>query len=99
MQKKESNIIGVVAAVILTMALAAGSANAQSQPSAKVTAKTSNITLLPQTSGTGDWQTLLANTIKTANQKDLFISASFEVGLFTQTKVTSKNMTTDTSTA
>src|SRR5207244_12666664 len=67
--------------------------------SAKVTAKTANLTLLPKTSGTGDWQTLLSNTIKTSNQKDLFINASFEVGLFTQTKVTSKHMTTDTSTA
>jgi len=72
---------------------------AQSQPSAKVTAKTANVTLLPKTTGTGGWQTLLVNTIKTANQKDLFIGASFEVGLFTATKVTSKNLTPDTSTA
>jgi hypothetical protein len=71
----------------------------QTQPSSKVTAKTANLTLLPKTSGTADWQTLLSNTIKTSNQKDLFISASFEVGLFTQTKVASKNTTTDTSTA
>jgi len=71
----------------------------QSQPSAKVTAKTANLTLLPKTSGTGDWMTLLSNTIKTPNQKDLFINTSFEVGLFTQTKTTSKNLTTDTSTA
>ena len=74
--------------------------NAQnSQPSSKVTAKTANLTLLPETHGNGGWQTLLSNTIKTANQKDLFISASFEVGLFTQTKVTSKTMTSDTSTS
>jgi len=69
------------------------------QPSAKVTAKTANLTLLPETSGTGAWQTLLSNTIKTAYQKDLFIGASFEVGLYTQTLVSSKNMVRDTSTA
>ncbi len=87
-------------AVGLAYTLAIGTARAQnSQPSAKVTAKTANLTLLPETTGTGDWQTLLSNTLKTPNQKDLFISASFEVDLFTQTKVSSKNMTSDTSTA
>ena len=64
-----------------------------------MTAKTANLTLLPSTTGTGDWQTLLANTIKTSNQKDLFVSASFEVGLYTDTSVSSKNMVRDTSTA
>lgn len=84
----------------MALTLASNAMFAQnSQPSSKVTAKTANLTLLPETTGTGNWQTLLANTIKTANQKDLFISVSFEVGLFTQTKVSSKNMTTDTSTA
>ncbi len=93
--KNSSLIVG-----ILALSLAALSGYAQtSQPSSKVTAKTANLTLLPETSGTGGWQTLLSNTIKTANQKDLFINASFEVGLFTQTKVSSKNMTADTSTA
>src|SRR6266700_201051 len=85
--------------VLLALSLAAVSGYAQSQPSAKVTAKTANLTLLPSTTGTGDWQTLLSNTIKTANQKDLFITASLEVGLFTQTKVSSKNNVKDTSTA
>src|SRR5207249_9209037 len=75
-------------------------ANAQnSQPSAKVTAKTANLTLLPETSGTGGWYTMMYNTIKTANQKDLFIGVSLEVGLFTQTLSSSKNMQSDTSTA
>src|SRR6266516_7203354 len=84
---------------MLALSLAAVSGYAQSQPSAKVTAKTANLTLLPSTTGTGGWQTLLSNTIKTANQKDLFIGASFEVGLYTQTLVSSKNMVKDTSTA
>ena len=86
-------------ALALLGTLAVEMGYAQNQPSAKVTAKTSDITLLPKTTGTGDWQTVLANNIKTANQKDLFINASLEVGLFTQTLVSSKNMKTDTSTA
>ena len=83
----------------LSLVLPIATAFGQSQPSAKVTAKTANLVLLPETSGTGNWQTLLANTIKTPNQKDLFISASFEVGLFTQTLVRSKNQQSDSSTA
>jgi hypothetical protein len=83
----------------LALALTLTTASAQSQPSAKATARTANLTILPKTTGTNLWQTVLAANIKTANQKDLFISASFEVGLYTQTQVSSKNMTKDTSTA
>jgi hypothetical protein len=87
-------------ALSLVLPVGMGIANAQnSQPSSKVTAKTANLTLLPKTSGTGDWQTLLSNTIKTSNSTSLYIGASFEVGLFTQTLVSSKNMTSDTSVA
>jgi len=99
MKTNNSKLIVGMLALSLALPLALTTGHAQSQPSAKVTAKTANLTLLPETAGTGDWQTVLANTIKTANQKDLFISASFEVGLFTQTKVSSKNMVSDTSTA
>src|SRR5262245_54282623 len=84
--------------IVLSLAVATGQAQNQ-QPSAKVTAKTSRIVLLPETTGTGDWQTILANNIKTANQKDLFIGVSLEVGLFTQTLVRSKNNVRDTSVA
>jgi len=72
--------------------------SAQAQ-SSKVTAKTANLTLLPKTSGTEGWQTVLSNTIKTSNQKDLFITASLEIGLFTQTLSSSKNSQSDTSVA
>jgi len=85
---------------MLALSLAAVSGYAQtSQPSSKVTAKTANLQLLDYTKGTGGWQTLFSNTIKTSNQKDLFISASFEVGLYTQTLVSSKGMVKDTSSA
>jgi len=92
-------IVGVLA-LSLALPLVVTTGRAQtSQPSSKVTAKTANLTLLPATTTTGGWQTVLANTIKTANQKDLFISASFEVGLYTDTLVRSKLMVSDTSTA
>jgi len=87
-------------ALSLALPLAVTTGHAQnSQPSSKVTAKTANLILLPPTTTQGVWQTVLSNTIKTANQKDLFISASFEVGLFTDTLVRSKLMVSDTSTA
>src|SRR5712671_4480595 len=95
---KSNKLINRFAILGLAMTLAVGPANAQSgTPSSKVTAKTSSITLIPETTGTSDWQTVLANKIKTANNKDLFIGASLEVGLFTLTQAKSKNLQTDTS--
>ncbi|TLY23414.1 MAG: hypothetical protein E6K68_00655 [Nitrospirae bacterium] len=95
-----SSLLGGIMALSLVLPVAMGTANAQtSQPSSKVTAKTANLILIPKTTGTGGWQTLLSNTIKTSNSTSLYIGASFEVGLFTQTLVSSKNMVKDTSTA
>ena len=75
--------------------------------SAKVTLQSSYLNVLgPITASTGTtsnissgWQTVLEQAIKTANNHDLLINAGFEVGLLTQTTVSSKNMVTDTSTA
>ena len=64
--------------------------------SAKATAKVGNVNVLNQT--TLGWTTILSNTIKTANQKDLFIDVSLETGLYTNTKVRS-NGNKDTSEA
>lgn len=100
MKTRMSKWIGSMLALTMVLPLAVATGQAQDhQPSAKVTAKTSRITLLPETTGTGDWQTVLANNIKTPNQKDLFIGVSLEVGLFTQTLVRSKNLLKDTSVA
>lgn len=90
--------------VALLMALAlpisATPAMAQtSQPSSKVTAKTAAIQLVPATSSISSWQTVLSNKIKTANQKDLFVGVSLQVGLYTKTLVRSKDMVPDQSTA
>src|SRR6266566_2538883 len=76
-------------ALILALPSSIGTGQAQSavqQPSSKVTAKVSNRTLIPPTTGTGAWVTILCNNIKTANNKDLFITAALEVGIATETQ-------------
>jgi len=101
MNAKNSKLIVGMLALSLALPLALTTGQAQSGPSAKVTAKTSALNLIHATTGTNDWATIsgFANTIKTANQKDLFIGVSLEVGLYTQTLVKSKNLVSDTSTA
>lgn len=89
---KTRNLVSVVLAVGF-LGLASSGALAQS---AKATAKVGNVNVLNQT--TLGWTTILSNTIKTANQKDLFIDVSLETGLYTQTKVRS-NGNKDTSSA
>ena len=75
-------------------------ASAESLPSAKATAKLSNITLISWTDeNSAEWTNLLSNSIKTANQKDLFIDVSLECGIYSQTLVKSKGGNKDTSTA
>ena len=82
--------IGGILALNLALPPSVGVGHAQGvaqQPSAKVTAKTSNVTLIGPTSTQSDYVTVLCNNIKTANMKDLFITAALEVGLFTRTVV------------
>ena len=82
--------IGGILALNLTLPPSVGTGHAQGlgqQPSAKVTAKTSNVVLIGPTANQSDYVTVLCNNIKTANMKDLFITAALEVGLFTRTEV------------
>src|SRR6266699_5693808 len=105
-------VMCVVPGITLALALAsplssyADSTNA----SAKVTIQTSYlnvlgpITNISTTANTTNdinsgWQTVLEQDLKMANNHDLLMVASFEVGLFTSTTVQSKNMVADTSTA
>jgi len=84
--KTKRLVLGLLAmSLVLPVALSTGYAQHPQQPSAKVTAKTSDHVLVPETTGTGDWVTVMTNTIKTANAKDLFLTAALEVGLFTRT--------------
>ncbi len=98
----------VVPGIALVLALAsplssyADSTNA----SAKVTIQTSYLNVIgPITNSTAGtnitsgWQTVLEQDLKMANNHDLLMVASFEVGLLTSTTVMSKNMVADTSTA
>jgi hypothetical protein len=97
MKSVTAKLVGGVLA--LSVLLAATTGQAAGQPSSKVTFQTSELVLIPETTGTGDWITVLDNVIKTAQNKDMFISGSLECGLFTQTLVRSKGMKKDTSTA
>jgi hypothetical protein len=82
--------------------LGVGTAFGQSQPSSKATAKVGKINVdikTPEDPKTGEWLSVLKNTLKTPNQKDLFIGVSMEVGLLTSTTVSSKLSTADKSSA
>ena len=97
----------IVAAAGLAVAAPLSGYADSTNASAKVTLQSSYINVLGpvtnSTAGSGpittDWQTVLQQDIKMANNHDLLITAAFEVGLYTQTTVSSKNMVTDTSTA
>ena len=78
----------------LVFVVFAGEAAAQS---AKATGRVGGINILD--SSQMGWSTIMDSQIKMANQKDLFIQASLECGLYTQTKVVGKKGSSDTSSA
>ena len=95
MKRNYRKVIGWLLALILALPFAVATVEGQTtqqQPSAKVTAKTSQFTLIPPTTGTGGWVTILSNNIKTAEMKDLFVTAALEAGVYTQTAVTGKSL-------
>lgn len=95
LMKKLSMAFLVAVVIALPLAVQTGHAD----PSAKFAFSTSNLALIKQTSGTGDWVTILASPVKTPASKELYVSASVEAGLFTQTLVSSRNNKKDVSTA
>ena len=92
---KKLSIGMLTVAVALSLAIGASHAG----PSAKFAFSISDLTLIPQTSGTSGWVTVLAASIKTPASKELLINGSLEAGLYTQTLVKSKGKVKDTSTA
>lgn len=92
--------VALTAAVGLVLAtLEPGGARAQDtggHPSAKATAKIGRTAFLTEA---GAWATILSNTVKTSNKKDLFIQVSLVSALTTATTVRSKNGVTDTEAA
>src|SRR5947208_14068265 len=87
MKRDSRKAIGWLLALILALPFAVATVEGQTtqqQPSAKVTAKTSQFTLIPPTTSTGGWVTILSNNITTAEMKDLFVTAALEAGVYTQ---------------
>ena len=74
-----------------------------SLPSAKATMQLGNINVMDARLGAANtksnWQTIMSGAMKTSQQKDMVMTASLEVGLYTRTLVSSKNGTSDTSSA
>ncbi len=87
-------IIALGLAIVLVLALGVGGVSAANLPSSKAAAQVQDITILDWVvappDSTGDWTTILEQSIKTPNQKDLFIGVSLESGLYTRTLVKSK---------
>jgi hypothetical protein len=88
-----------VCALALVGILPAATAGAQTQPSSKAAVQTSRLTLVEWSADNTDWETVLQTTIRTSEQKDLFVGVSLQTGLFTDTLVRSKGGTADTATA
>jgi hypothetical protein len=86
----------LAAAGIIALGLAT---SAVAGPAAKFAAQVQDLQIVPKTSGTGGYTTVLTTSIKTPNQKDLLVGVSFETGLYTQTLVRSKNGSSDTESA
>ncbi len=88
-------LVGMSLAVVLTVFLAFGSAFAG--PSAKATAQIGDLSVIDvsgSSNSTGDtgWKPLFTQTIKTPQDKALFIDVSLECGLTTDTMVMSKKL-------
>ena len=89
----------VFAVAVSLMAIGPVAAEENPNASAKATAMLTAGTLINWTGETDGWVDLLANTIKTPNQKELFIDVALQCGLYTLTQVKSKNGVKDTSSA
>jgi hypothetical protein len=95
-EKEMKKVLSIVVAIALLGTLSGLAVASSGHPSAKTTAECSRTTLIGQT-GAADtgWIPVLWNTIKTPNQKDLFIDVSLVSGLYTQTHVKSKRNSAD----
>jgi hypothetical protein len=87
-------LIVVVMALLSSMVFAG-----DSQPASKAAANVVNYNILEYVDEPAEWTTILSTSLKTAQQKDLLIDVSLECGLYTFTKVKSKDMTVDTANA
>jgi hypothetical protein len=84
-------------AMLVSIPLLAGAALAG--PAAKATSSVGQIAMVSMAEAAGGWTPIFTNTIKMAEQKDLFVDVSLECGLTTNTKVMSKQLQKDIATA
>lgn len=96
-------VIGLCLSICLSY-LPLSKTKAQSgTPSAKATMQMGNIAVMGAKLGAGgsksNWATVMHGVMKTSEQKDMVMTASLEVGLYTRTLVRSKLGTSDTSSA
>ena len=98
--RQEQKRFRIIAAVALALVPCLGYAQ-----SAKNAVQVSNVTLVPYTTDSSGWKTILGNvnasdpkavTIHTSQQKDLIFGVSFECGLYTRTRVKSSGGVEDT---
>ena len=80
--------------LVLTLSLFSAASIAQS---AKATGRVGGINILD--SSQMGWSTIMDSSLKMANKKELFIQASLECGLYTQTQVSGKKGQRDSSSA
>ncbi len=97
------NTLKLTAIAAVVAGIAAGPALAESIPSSKATFAYNELVALPSaaytapesglynTAASNGWTSILTAQIKTANQKDLFISPSLQCGIVTDTTVKSVN--------
>jgi hypothetical protein len=101
---RKSILVALAVALVVALGATAAGVGSEGQPAAKATAQITDIAVVNSTtggassSGWGD-EPVLAQTIKTGNQKDLFIDVSLQCGLYTFTHVKSKGKEQDTSSA
>jgi hypothetical protein len=104
---KKLILVALSVALVLVLGIVAIPTSAN-LPSAKATAQIADLNVVSAvfttdvnqflTDDTG-WTAILTQEIKTANMKDLFISPSLQSALLTATRVSSKDLTPDTSSA
>jgi hypothetical protein len=84
-----------IVSLAFVLALALGFTNSYAQSSAKATARCTGISVARTANVNTDadgWSPVFTTTIKTSEQKDLFVDVSLECGLTTDTKVISKQL-------
>ena len=67
-------MVNGILALTLAFPLIMATSHAAGVPSSKATFQTSELVLIPETTGTSDWETVLSGIIKTAENKDMFIA-------------------------